>query len=80
MKEFKYVTDNEIACQNFDDARILAETLIRNGYVVMISAEERLYIVNYIWSYNNADRNTICFQNREEVEDFIYNRKENEDE
>ena len=75
MKDFSYVTKNEIAVKNYADALTLAETLLDNGYVVMISREERLYIINYIWShnYNEANRNDVCFQSREAVEDFLFN-------
>lgn len=76
MKEFNYVTNNEIAVKSFANAETLAELLLDEGYVVMISKEENLYIVNYIWSPNYANRNDVCFQSREETEDFIFNSEE----
>lgn len=69
---FYYVTNNEIATKSYSDALSLAEILLDNNYVVMISKEEKLYIVNYIWS-PTCNRNDVCFQSREEVEDFIFN-------
>lgn len=76
MKNFTYVTNNEIAVKSFANAETLAELLLDEGYVVMISREENLYIVNYVWSPNYANRNDVCFQSREDVEDFIFNSEE----
>jgi len=72
-KVFYYTTNNEIATHSYSDALSLAEILLNNGYVVMISKEEQLYIVNYIWSSRDANRNDVCFQSREIVDDFVYN-------
>lgn len=80
MKDFKYVTDNEIACKDFETATKLAELLIKENYVVMLSSEEDLTIVNYLFGgLNQADRNEVCFQNREIVEDFVFNVIESEE-
>ena len=77
MKDFSYVTKNEIAVKHYGDAMNLMETLLDNDYVVMISREEQLYIVNYIWGgMDQADRNNVCFQARDMVEDFIFNPEE----
>lgn len=79
MKEFNYVTNNEIAVKSFANAETLAELLLDEGYVVMISKEENLYIVNYVWSPWGANRNDVCFQSREDIEDFIFNPNKYED-
>ena len=68
-----YITKNEIALHSFEDAVTIAKTLLDNGYVAMISREEQLYIVNYVWSYRGADRNDVAFMDREELEDIIFN-------
>ena len=70
---YEYVTKNEIAVKNYADALTLAETLLDNNYVVMISREEKLYIINYVWSQRGCDRNDVVFQSREAVEDWIFN-------
>lgn len=75
----KYITNNEIAIHNYEDASLIASTLLSNGYVVMISREENLYIVNYVWSPNEADRNDVCFASREVIEDIIFNPKKAEE-
>ena len=79
MKEFHYVTRNEIAVKNFDDALKFVDILLANEYVIMISKEENLYIINYIWSVRGSDRNDVCFQDREAVEEFIFNCTDEED-
>lgn len=68
----KYITNNEIATRSIEEAFNLAKTLLNNGYVTMISREENLFIVNYIWSSNDADRNDVCFQDREIMEEEIF--------
>lgn len=70
-----YLTNNEIAVHNFSSARRLAEELLENGYVVMISKEENLFIVNYVWSERNANRNDVVFNSREIIEDILYNEE-----
>ena len=72
----KYITNNEIACHKFANAESLAEILLDEGYVVMLSKEEDLTIVNYIWSHRNADRNDVAFMSRDEIEDIIFNESE----
>ena len=71
-----YLTKNEIAVHNFSSARRLAEELLENGYVVMISKEENLFIVNYVWSEQGANRNNVVFNSREAIEDIIFDREE----
>lgn len=68
-----YITKNEIALHSFEDAVAVSKVLLDNGYVTMISKEEQLYIVNYIWSAEDANRNDVAFIDREELEDFIFN-------
>lgn len=69
----KYITDNEIVCKSYSDALSLAEILLNNGYVVLISKEENLFVVNYEWSSRDADRNDVIFLNREKFEDEWFN-------
>ena len=67
-----YITNNEIALHSFEDAVAIAKTLLDNGYVTMISREEKLYIVNYIWSAEDANRNDVAFMDRAELEEIIF--------
>ena len=68
-----YITKNEVALHSFEDAVAMVKILLNNSYVTMISKEEKLYIINYEWSSNDADRNDVAFMNREELEDIIFN-------
>lgn len=65
---------NEIAFKNHEDALKVAEILLKEDYVVMLSYEENLIIVNYLWSHNGADRNDVVFMDKfeygEEFEKF----------
>lgn len=56
---------DEIVFDNFADAAIVAEKLVKNNYVVMLSREERFTILNYVWA-PDADRNYVAFGNAED--------------
>lgn len=71
-----YITNNEISLHSFEDAVAVAKVLLDNGYVTMISKEEKFYIVNYVWSAENANRNDVAFMDRVELEEIIFNDKE----
>ena len=60
---------NEIALHSAESAFKIAEELLSNGnYVVMISREEQLWIVNYLYS-DNCNRNDVVFMDRAEYEE-----------
>lgn len=73
-----YITKNEIALHSFEDAVAVSKVLLDNGYVTMISKEEQLYIVNYIWSAEDANRNDVTFMDKVELEEMFFN-EESED-
>lgn len=61
--------ENEIALHSAESAFKIAEELLSNGnYVVMISREEQLWIVNYLYA-DNCDRNDVVFMSREDYEE-----------
>ena len=68
----KYLTNNELSVNTFEEAMAIQKILVNNDYAVMITKEENLYIVNYVWS-NLSDRNDVVFRNRS---DFIYEEDE----
>ena len=70
MKKYKpsLTPDGEIVVNDFDDAVAIAKILIKNGNVVMLSKEEDLTIVNFIWSQNDSDRNDVVFMDRYDFE------------
>ena len=63
----------EVAVHSYSDALSLAEILLDNDYVVMISKEEKLWIVSYIWSPTGANRNDVVFMSKDEYEDILFN-------
>lgn len=67
-----WVTDNEIAFKNEADAFAVAKLLLKNGYAVMITDEEKLTIVNFVWTPNYANRNGVVFQARDIIEEEIF--------
>ena len=61
--------ENESALHSAESAFKIAEELLSNGnYVVMISREEQLWIVNYLYA-DNCDRNDVVFMSREDYEE-----------
>ena len=65
----------EIAFKDKDRAVDVMRDLVEEGYVVMLSAEEHLYIVNYIWSPSWADRNDVTFMSNCDFEDLLFNEE-----
>jgi len=61
---------NELSFKDFFGASSVAETLIEENYVIMLSKEEKSYILNYEWS-RNSDRNNIIFMDKEEYEEEL---------
>lgn len=60
---------NEIAFHNHKKAFEVAAALLEESYVVLLSCEEDLIILNYEWSENFADRNNMVFMRRDEFEE-----------
>ena len=58
------VSNNEIAFKNRESAFKVADMLMKEGYVVMLSEEEQLCILNYEWSARDCDRNDMVFIDR----------------
>lgn len=58
---------NEIALHDKETALKIANLLVDEEYVVMISREEDLYIVNYIYA-QYSDRNYVVFMDKEELD------------
>lgn len=73
-------SDGEITCNSPTAVNVLSNVLLDQGYVVMISREEDLYILNYIWSERGADRNDVVFMDRCDLEEHFYEVDEEEEE
>lgn len=59
---------NEIALKEKSTAFKIAELLVDEDYVVMISKEEGLYVVSFEWS-EGSDRNDVVFMSLDEFEE-----------
>ena len=62
---------NELSFRNHDNALKVAKALLDEDYVVLLSYEEELLIINYEWSENNADRNDMVFMSKYEYEEEL---------
>lgn len=69
---------DEIAVQDKEVALKIIDLLVDQDYVVMLSREENLYIINYLYS-QYSDRNDVVFIDREEF-DMKYYQMKNEEE
>ena len=58
----------EIALDTYEDAVAIAEILLRNNYVVMLSREEAMFIVNAVFAVY-GDRSDAVFMSREYFDD-----------
>ena len=79
MMIHNYHSKNELGFKNEEDAMKVASILLNNFYVVMLSKEENLTIVNYEYSHL-SDRNDVIFRSLEEWEWEEYNKEKEEDE
>ena len=66
---------NEIVFKNHKNGLVVAKALLDEDYVVMLSYEERLLVLNYEWSERGADRNDVVFMRRDKYEEEVYNLK-----
>lgn len=74
-----YLESEGIAVHSYEDACALSKILLDNGKAVMITEEEGLYIVNYVWCDSGyPDRNDVVFRNRAELEIELMQAEEGE--
>lgn len=59
----------ELVFNTWSDAITVAETLMQNDYVVMLSYEEELTILNAVWS-DGCDRNDVVFMSRDNFDEY----------
>lgn len=61
---------NEIAFKNHEIGMEVAKSLLIEGYVVMLSYEEHLLIVNFEWCPDHyPNRNYVVFMSRDEFDE-----------
>ena len=69
----KLIPDGELTFSSWESCKTVMDILLSEGYVLLLSREENLYVLNYIWSEENyADRNDVVFMDRGEFEDKFY--------
>lgn len=73
------IPGGEIAVKKFEDAAHIAEILMENGDVVMLSREEELYVINFMWSPNDCDRNDVVFMDRSDFDMYYYERYDDDE-
>ena len=64
MELEKYLEGDGIAVHSFEDATTIMKILVDNGNCVMLSREEDLWIVHWVWTSMPADRNEVIFISR----------------
>lgn len=64
--------EHEIVFKNHDAGMKVAKALLDEDYVVLLSYEEQLLVLNYEWSERGADRNDVVFMPRYKYEEEIY--------
>jgi len=74
------LSDNEMSTYNEEDMHQMVSWLLRNHYAVMVTKEDfGLFVINYEWCENMADRNQMVFMDRctfEENYQRVYNEEE----
>ena len=68
----------EIAFKDHNNALEVAKRLLDESYVVMLSREEDLLILNYEYA-ENANRNEIVFMSRDVYEEEIFARNQEDE-
>ena len=69
----KYLEQDALAFHSFEEAAAVQKILLENGYCVMMSREEHLWLVNWVWTERFADRNDVIFVNRGSYECNLWN-------
>ena len=64
----KYLEQDALASESYEDAAAVQKVLLENGYCVMMSREEHLWLLNWVWTEHFADRNDVIFINRGQYE------------
>lgn len=67
----------ELVFNTWSDAITVAKTLMQNDYVVMLSYEEGLTVLNAVWS-NDCDRNNVVFMSRDHFDEHYGRIEEDE--
>ena len=70
----KPLEQDGIAVHSFEDAVTIMKILVENNNCAMLSREENLWIVNWVWTEGaQANRNDVIFINRGAYEADLWN-------
>lgn len=58
---------NEIVCKNIELGMKLAEMLLQEDYVVLLSREDNFLVINFLYA-DGADRNDVVLMSRDEYD------------
>lgn len=64
--------NQQLVFKKIEDALVVSELLVKEGYVVMLSREEQFTILNYLRTFPDSDRNSVVFMNRDEFEEEFF--------
>ena len=64
--------NKELIFKNHENGMKVAHMLLEEDYVVMLSFEEQLLIINYEWSERGANRNDVVFMSRYKFDEKYY--------
>ena len=64
----KYLEQEALSFESYEDAAAVQKILLENGYCVMMSREEHLWLLNWVWTEQFANRNDVVFINRAQYE------------
>ena len=77
MELEKYLEGDGIVVHSFEDATTIMKILVDNGNCAMLSREEDLWIVHWVWTSTPADRNEVIFINRANYECDLWEWRKN---
>lgn len=65
----KYLDSDCLTFNDIQEATTVADILMKNGYAVLLTREEYLYVINWVWCESGtANRNDVVFRDRASVE------------
>ncbi len=64
----KYLEQDALTFESYEDASAVQKILLENGYCTMMSREEHLWLLNWVWTEQFANRNEVIFIDRASYE------------
>lgn len=68
-----FLEQEALTFDSYASAAEVQKILLENGYCTMMSREEHLWLLNWVWTSTPADRNEVIFINREVYEEEEWN-------